>query len=202
MASAKDLAARPGTVGRALPVVELEIRSSGDDGVGEIFARSPAQMSGYYGTDDDPTQTTDGWIATGDLGRIVDGYLYLTGRSKDLIIRGGENIAAAHVEANLTRHPAVREVAVVALPDADLGEIVAAAVRLDDGDTTTIDDLIATARQQLAYFEVPSRWWVRTTELPTNQAGKIDKPALRRTFPDAPRTDERTPPDQSRGDQR
>jgi acyl-CoA synthetase (AMP-forming)/AMP-acid ligase II len=192
-ASGRDLLERPGTVGRPLPVVELDIRRPGPDGVGEIFARSPAQMNGYFGSDADSPLSADGWLATGDLGRRdEDGYLYLTGRSRDLIIRGGENIAAVHVEAVLLGQPGVREVAVVGLPDADLGEIVGAVVTVADQSDVTADQLRQAARARLAYFEVPVRWWIRESLLPTNQAGKVDKPALRDGFPAAVVTDERS----------
>jgi long-chain acyl-CoA synthetase len=115
-------------------------------------------------------------VKTGDIGRLdADNRLYLVGRSKDIIIRGGENIACAEVEHSLTTHPAVREVAVVALPHADLGEEVAAAVVLKDGATATEQELRAHAATTLGRFEVPSRWWIRSEPLPTNASGKILK---------------------------
>jgi len=183
-ASARDLTERPGTVGRPFPVVELRIDGAGPDGVGEIVARTPAQMSGYWRQSEDDPFTSDGWLCTGDLGRLdEDGYLYLTGRSKDVIIRGGENIAAPLVEATLFDHPAVREAAVVGLPDPDLGEIVAAAVVVGADRPVDADELAAFTRNHLAYFAVPQRWWIRTDSLPVNDAGKVDKRALRASFP-------------------
>ena len=86
-------------------------------------------MLGYWGEDAPGVIDADGWLHTGDLGRIDDGLLYVTGRAKDVIIRGGENIAASHVEEVLHQHPAVAAVAVLGLPDADLGEIVGAIVQ-------------------------------------------------------------------------
>ena len=115
----KDLEGRPGCVGRPLPAVELVIRNPDAQGVGEIAARAPSATSGYL---DDPTPIADadGWVLTGDLGRLSeDGFLFIVGRSKDTIIRGGENVASVHVEAVLRRHPDVLDVAVVPLPDAD-----------------------------------------------------------------------------------
>ena len=183
-ASARDLAERPGTVGRPLPVVELRIDHPDPDGVGEIVARTPAQMTGYWGQASDDPFTPDGWLRTGDLGRIdEDGYLYLSGRSKDIIIRGGENIAAPLVEAAILGHPDVREVAVVGLPDPDLGEVVAAAVVVDPGTSLEPGQFVAFTRSRLAYFAVPSRWWIRTTPLPVNDTGKIDKRAIQSSFP-------------------
>jgi long-chain acyl-CoA synthetase len=192
LASAKDAAAHPGTVGRPLPVVDLRIEQPDEAGVGEILARSPAQMSGYFGITDDGRLDKEGWLRTGDLGRFEDGYLYLTGRSTDLIIRGGENVAPAHVEAVLSEVPGVREVAVLGLPDDDLGEIVAAVLTVDETSGVSADTLTEAARSSVAYFAVPSRWWIRTTPMPTNQAGKIDKRALLDAYPPHRVTDERT----------
>ena len=173
--SADDLAGRPGCVGKPLPVVEVKIANPDATGVGEIMARTPTITSGYW-RDDTPIADADGWLKTGDVGRLdADNRLYLVGRSKDIVIRGGENIACAHVEHSLLSHPAVREVAVVALPHADLGEEVAAAVVLKDGMTATEQELRAHAATTLGKFEVPSRWWLRSEPLPTNASGKILK---------------------------
>ncbi|MGH9036356.1 MAG: class I adenylate-forming enzyme family protein, partial [Acidimicrobiia bacterium] len=197
-ATDRDLLARPGTVGRALPVVELRIDDPGADGVGEVLARTPAQMSGYWGQPEDDPFTPDGWLRTGDLGHLdADGYLYLTGRSKDIIIRGGENIAAPHVESALLNHDQVRDVTVVGLPDPDLGEVVGAVVVVAPDSTVTIDELVDVARERLAYFAVPTRWWVRLAGLPVNATGKVDKKALQQAFPADLRTDERQAADPS-----
>jgi long-chain acyl-CoA synthetase len=169
---------RPGTVGQPLPTVELRIADPGADGIGEIQAMSPALMDGYWMDGAEQPFTDDGWLRTGDLGRLdEDGYLYVVGRSKDVIIRGGENIAAANVEQALSAHAAVAEAAVVGLPDPEFGEVVAAAVVLRGGSCSTVAELAAFARKRLAYFEVPTRWWIRG-ELPTNATGK----ALKRTL--------------------
>jgi long-chain acyl-CoA synthetase len=171
--SGKDVADRPGCVGRALPVVELRISQPNSEGEGEIQARTPTATGGYLG---DPTGVVDeeGWISTGDLGRIdEDGWLYLTGRLKDIIIRGGENIASANVENAVQTHPDVLEVAVVALPHADLGEEVGAAVVLRPESVVTLEDLAAHASGHLAAYERPTKWWRREEALPTNPTGKI-----------------------------
>jgi long-chain acyl-CoA synthetase len=178
--SGADVTARPGTVGRALPVVELAVRNPGPDGTGEITARTPTMTDGYLG-DPEPIADPQGWLSTGDLGWIDDdGWLYLTGRSKDIIIRGGENIAAVHVEQALLRHPDVMEAAVVGLPDPDLGEQVAAAVVLRPGAAANIAALRAHAEAHLGRFEVPGVWWAHPGPLPTNPSGKV----LRRTIRD------------------
>lgn len=173
--SGAELQGRPGCVGRPLPVVEIRIDKPDSHGVGEICARTPSAASGYWGETEsicDP----DGWIRTGDLGRIdEENLLYVVGRSKEIIIRGGENIASVHVERCLAHHPDVVEVAVVALPHDDLGEEVAAAVVLRRGAATTVEELRAHAGAHLGRFEIPSRWWLRYSPLPTNATGKILK---------------------------
>ncbi|MDT5289036.1 MAG: steroid-24-oyl-CoA synthetase, partial [Mycobacterium sp.] len=120
--------------------------------------------------------TPDRWLRTGDLGRIDnDGYLYLTGRGKDVVIRGGENISASRVEARLQEHPAVLDVAVIGLPHADLGEEVAAAVTLRRNAVVAEAELVAFATEGLAYFEVPTRWSISHADLPRTASGKVVK---------------------------
>lgn len=183
-ATGKDLESRPGTVGRPFPVVELKIEDPDESGKGEIVARSPTNMTGYLGISEPSVVDSAGWLYTGDTGRIDDeGYLFVEGRIKDVIIRGGENIASANVEAALGEHSAVAEVAVVGLPDDEFGEIVAAVVVLREGLEVTAEDLKAFAADRLAYFEVPSRWWLRREQLPTNATGKVVKQSLREGWP-------------------
>lgn len=174
-ASGAMMAAHPHTSGKPLPVVELRIESSG-----EIVVRTPSQMLGYWGESAPEIIDAEGWLHTGDLGRIEDGLLYLTGRAKDIIIRGGENIAAAHVEEVLHRHPAVAAVAVVGLPHPDLGEIVGAAVQVRS--ETSEAELAAFAAASLGRFEVPTRWWLSEDPLPMTDAGKVNKRALRKQW--------------------
>jgi len=181
--SADDLEGRPGCVGKPLPVVEIAIRNPDANGVGEIVARTPTIASGYW-RDDTPLTDADGWLATGDLGRLdAERRLYVVGRSKDIVIRGGENIACAHVERCLLTHPAVREVAVVALPHADLGEEVAAAVVPKDGMQVTAEALRAHAAAHLGKFQIPSRWWIRSEPLQVNATGKFNKRELIANWP-------------------
>jgi long-chain acyl-CoA synthetase len=138
-------------------------------------------MTGYWGRSDNPV-SGDGWLATGDHGRLDDdGYLYITGRAKDVVIRAGENVSCPRVEAALAAHPAVAEVAVIALPDADLGERVAAVVVLRG--QCTAGELESLARQALARYEVPSEWWLRDEPLPVNAAGKVVKSGLAAAWP-------------------
>ncbi len=184
-ASGRDLVERPGTAGRALPLVELRIDRPDEKGTGEVLARTPTAMLGYWGQSSDDAIDEEGWVHTGDLGHLdADGYLFITGRMKDLIIRGGENIAAAHVENVLLRHPDVAEVAVCGRPDPDLGEIVAAAVVLAPDSPVTVTELRSFAAEHLAYFEIPTAWWLRTEPLPSNDVGKVQKRQLLATWPE------------------
>lgn len=185
---ARDLAAHPGTVGRPYPVVELRIADPNSEGVGEVLARSPTVMNGYVGVragmPDDDTVDADGWLHTGDLGHLnEDGYLFIDGRSKDVVIRGGENIACPHVEAAIATHPAVVEVAALGIQHPDLGEeLVAVVVHRIDADAPTADELQRHAAATLSYFAVPTRWEIRTAPLPTLAGEKVDKKTLAREF--------------------
>lgn len=181
--SGADLEGRPGCVGKPLPTVDITLRNRDANGAGEIAARVPSATSGYIG-DATPIADPEGWVLTGDLGRFDDeGFLYIVGRSKDTIIRGGENIASVHVEDILRSHPDVLDVAVVPLPHSDLGEEVGAVVVLREGSATDAQALRVHAVARLAKFEVPSRWWLRTESLPTNASGKTLKRELIANWP-------------------
>lgn len=174
-----DIASHPGSSGRLAPVVEVRVESPDSNGNGELLFRSPAAMDGYWGVTGDDTVSPEGWVRTGDLGHVDhEGFLYVTGRAKDVIIRGGENVAAARVESVLRVHPAVQEVAVIGLPDPDLGEIVAAIIEFRGPDRPTVAELESFAAESLARFAVPARWWIRSQPLPVNDAGKILKRRL------------------------
>jgi acyl-CoA synthetase (AMP-forming)/AMP-acid ligase II len=182
-AMGSDLQQYPGTVGRPYPVVELVIDRPDADGVGEILARSPTVMNGYVGVDDG-TLDEQGWLHTGDLGHLnAEGYLFIDGRAKDMVIRGGENISCPQVEAALSSHPAVVEVAAIGLPHPDLGEELAAVVVHREGDSAPTEaELRAHVIDALAYFAVPTRWHISTAALPTLAGEKIDKKSLSDRF--------------------
>ncbi|MDX1511696.1 MAG: AMP-binding protein [Nitriliruptorales bacterium] len=179
-----ELEKRPGSVGKPQPPVEVRIID--EDGatlptgeVGEVCMRNPGQEREYYKDPEANARTwIDGWLHTGDLGRLdEDGYLYIVGRIKDVIIRGGHNVHAADVEAVLYEHPNVREAAVVGVPHDVLGEEIAAAVVLVDGSATTADELVAWCKERVAGFAYPRTIAIRS-ELPRNATGKVLKKAL------------------------
>jgi len=171
------------SIGRPLP--DVEVRVVGDEGgalpagdVGEIHVRTPRAMKGYAGAKDSPF-TADGWLPTRDMGWIdADGYLYVAGRKDDMIIRGGENIAPAEIEAVLVSHPAVEEAAVVGVPDDEWGQRVAAFVVLRPDASATADELAEFCRQRLASFKKPEVFQF-LPELPKNPLGKILRRELR-----------------------
>ena len=175
-ASGADTMSRPGSSGRPLPCIELKIAPSSGGADGEILVRSPTQMLGYFGDEASPIDA-EGWLHTGDLGRIDDdGHLWVTGRRKDMIIRGGENIAPAAVEQALTDIPGVAEAVVFGVPHPDLGEEVMAVVVVE-GDLTP-QHLQEQLQTRVASFATPSRWRLQSTPLPVNETGKVDKAAL------------------------
>jgi long-chain acyl-CoA synthetase len=182
-AAGPAVAERPGAVGRPLPTVDVRIEGPDDAGVGGVLVRSPGVMIGYWGSPEDPVLTPDRWLRTGDLGRIDDdGYLYIEGRVKDVVIRGGENIATVRVEDRLVEHPAVAEAAVVGLPHPDFGEELAAAVVLHPGAAVGEAELAGFAAATLAHFSVPTAWWF-VAELPRNATGKVLKRQVATRWP-------------------
>ncbi|WP_328349706.1 acyl--CoA ligase [Mycobacterium sp. NBC_00419] len=183
VAGSSDLATYPASVGRPYPTVELAIGDPDDRGVGEVLVRSPTLMLGYVGIDGGPIDS-DGWLHTGDLGHLNDeGYLFIDGRSKDMVIRGGENISCPHVEEALLSHPDVVEAAVIGLPHPDLGEELAAVVvHRQGGRAPSEHELAEHLRGVVAYFAVPTRWVIREQPLPTVAGEKVDKKTLAAEF--------------------
>jgi fatty-acyl-CoA synthase len=178
---------RVSTVGRAMPQTEIRVISSATGETlpigeqGEVCARGYAVMKGYDG---DPDATAlaidrDGWLHTGDLGIMhEDGCIHLTGRSRDVIIRGGENIYPREVEEFLYTHPKVDEVQVVGIPNARLGEIVVAWVRIRPGQSATEAEIREFCQGQIAYYKIPEH--VRfVDDFPATLSGKIQKFKIR-----------------------
>lgn len=171
---------RPGSVGHPLGETEVRIVEPDEEGRGEVQFRGPSVVSGYF---EDPGATAeaisaDGWLATGDVGRLDGGgYLYLVDRRKEVVIRGGYNVYPREVEEVLYAHPAVLEAAVVGIPDERLGEEVAAAIVPRPGAELDVEELQAWARERLAAYKVPRRL-AFVDELPKGPTGKILKRAL------------------------
>lgn len=175
------------TVGIPFPGVEVRIIEPGTDepcadGVaGEICIRGHNVMLGYYNMPEATAQTidSDGWLHSGDLGmRDADGYLRITGRIKDMLIRGGENIYPREIEEVLYRHPSVEQVEVIGVPDARLGEEVCAWVKVVTDAEASADELREFCRSNLAHFKVP-RYVIFTDDFPTTVSGKVQKFKLR-----------------------
>jgi long-chain acyl-CoA synthetase len=179
---------RPGSVGRPIPGVEvaildLEGRPVPPGTEGEVCARGPGTMKGYWNDEGQTAQTLrDGWLHTGDVGKLdEDGYLYIVDRMKDLIIRGGFNVYPRDVEDALLEHPDVIQAAVVGRPDEESGEEVVAVVALRPGATVTGADLVAWASSRLTKYKYPRE--IRVVEaVPLTSVGKTDRKAVRKMF--------------------
>ena len=185
----QDYLDHPTSTGRAVPTMQIETRDL--DGrplptgeLGEIWFKSAVLIRGYWNKPEATADTiVDGWLRSGDIGRIdADGFVYVVDRAKDMVLRAGENVYCAEVEAAIYEHPAVYEAAVFGVPHERLGEEVAAAVFLKPGHVATVDDLKAHVGSRLAGFKVPSRWIVSDAQLPRNASGKILKRELRDLF--------------------
>jgi fatty-acyl-CoA synthase len=178
---------RVGTVGRVLPGLEVRLVMPGTcepappGEPGELMVRGHAVMKGYYNKPAETAAavTPDGWLHTGDLAAVTpDGYYRITGRIKDLIIRGGENVYPREVEEFLYTHPAVAEVQVVGLPDPKFVEVVCAWIRLREGATLSEDEVKDYCRGRIAHYKVPT-YVVFVKEFPTTVTGKVQKFKLR-----------------------
>ncbi|HEY4928274.1 MAG TPA: AMP-binding protein [Acidimicrobiales bacterium] len=183
---------RPGSVGKPLAPAEIVCVDEGGaavaaDEVGHVRMRIPGRPREYYGDAEATARTwVDGWLVTGDLGKLDgDGYLYIVGRSKDVIIRGGNNIHPTDVEHAVASHPAVREVSVLGVEHPVLGEDVVAFVALRPGAAADADELRDHTLGLLARYKVPRQWYF-VDELPRNATGKVVKDRLRERHPAAP----------------
>ena len=179
--------ARLRSVGQPMPDVTIGIMdernnllASGEEG--EICVQSDRVMKGYFQQEEaTSTAIINGWLHTGDVGKVdADGYLFITGRKKDLIIRGGENISPGEIENALEDHPKIDEAAVIGVPDVEWGEVVKAVLVLKPGETISLDEVMQYSKTKLASFKAP-QYVAVVDELPRNPLGKVLKVDLRKT---------------------
>jgi long-chain acyl-CoA synthetase len=177
---------RPTSCGPAMPT--FETKCVDDDGhevprgeVGELWVRGAGVIKGYLNRPEATAESiTDGWLHTGDVARLdEDGFIYIVDRKKDMVLRGGENVYCAEVEAAMHHHPAVAECCVFGVPDPRLGEEVAAAVVLHPGYHLTADELRAHCADHLSRHKIPRYIWFQSEPLPRNANGKFLKRELR-----------------------
>ncbi len=181
----EDVRRKPGAVGFPLFHVDVKVvddggRECGADEVGELMVRGPHMCAGYWNRPEETQKAIDaqGWLRTGDLARRdAEGYYSIVGRSKDMIISGGENIYPAEVESVLHAHPEVAEAALIGVPDSKWGEVGRAIVVLQVGSKLTAPDLINFCQPRLARYKIPKSI-VFVEALPKTAAGKIDKKLL------------------------
>ena len=178
--------AKKDSVGLPVPVCDVKVVDEEGNtlptgSVGELLVRGPNNVRGYWNK---PVETEEsfggGWFRTGDAARIDDdGFIYVVDRLKDMVLRGGENVYCAEVEAAIFEHPSVADVAVVGVPHPSLGEEVAAVVILQPGATLTVAELQEFVAQRIARFKVPSIVLIRDEPIPRNATGKVLKKDLR-----------------------
>jgi long-chain acyl-CoA synthetase len=182
-----DLAEYNGAIGVPIPSTDVVLKDeegnivSGPDAVGELCVKGPQVMAGYWQRPEETAKVidADGWLHTGDLGVMrPDGYVQITGRLKDMIIRGGENIYPREIEDLLSAHPDLLDAAVFGVPDEKWGEQVAAAVRVKPGSNATDESFANFLDGKIARHKIP-KLWMRVDALPTNASGKVQKFVLR-----------------------
>ncbi|MGZ5935190.1 MAG: class I adenylate-forming enzyme family protein [Rhizomicrobium sp.] len=180
---------KPASVGPAMP--SFEVKCVNDAGetvppgeVGELWVKGAPVIKGYINRPEATAESiTDGWLHTGDVARIdEDGFIYIVDRKKDMVLRGGENVYCAEVEACMHHHPAVAECCVFGVPDARLGEEVATAIVLRAGQKVTADELRAHCAAHLSKHKIPRYFWFLTESIPRNASGKFLKRELRETL--------------------
>ncbi|MEU5882984.1 AMP-binding protein [Spirillospora sp. NPDC047279] len=177
---------RPASVGPPVAVCDVKVVGPAGDElpageVGELLIQGPNVIKGYWNKPEATAQAfTGGWFHSGDLARLDDdGFVYIVDRAKDMLIRGGENVYCAEVEAALHEHPAVADCGVIGVPHQILGEEVGAVVVLRPGTALTPAELRAFLRDRIAAFKIPEHVWFRDGELPRNPGGKLLKTRLR-----------------------
>lgn len=184
--SGEFLVDRPESCGRIMPTFEAKVVDGDGRGLsagtpGELCVRGAGVIKGYLNRPDETAETIlEGWLHTGDIGRIdEDGFVYLLDRKKDMVLRGGENVYCAEVEAALFRHPLVAEVCVFGVADERLGEEVGAAVVLRPDEQATAAGLRAHIAGSIARHKIPRYLWILDEPLPRNASGKFLRRELR-----------------------
>jgi long-chain acyl-CoA synthetase len=184
--SGQDAIDKPTSVGPPVPTVSVKIvdekgREVATGETGEVCITGPILMAGYWKKPEATAEAIrDGWLHTGDLGHVdEDGFLYITDRKKDMIIRGGENIYCVEIEQRLVNHPHIADAAVIGVPHPELGEEVKAVVQVEEGETLTEAEVRQWVADGLAAFKVPTYVDVTTDKLPRNASGKLLKNVLR-----------------------
>jgi long-chain acyl-CoA synthetase len=184
--SGQDARDKPTSVGPPVPTVHVKI--VGDDGnevgpgqTGEVCISGPILMAGYWNKPEATAEAIrDGWLHTGDIGHLDDeGFLFITDRKKDMIIRGGENIYCVEIEQRLVDHPEIADAAIIGVPHPELGEEVKAVVQVEDGSELTEAEVRQWVADGLAAFKVPTYVDIWHDKLPRNASGKLLKNVLR-----------------------
>ena len=181
LGSGDEYISNPSSAGRVVPpLTEIKIiddnwNQLANGQIGEIAIKSQSNMLGYWGND-------EGWFRSGDMGKFEGPFLFIVDRIKDMVIRGGENIACPEVENAIYEHPDVLEACVFGIPDERLGEILCTAIYLKEDSNLDKDNLITFLSAKLAAFKIPVIIEFSSTNLPLVASGKFDKPALRKEF--------------------
>lgn len=182
---------KPDSAGTLSPLVEWQTRDEQGQPLpagasGEIWLKSVCNIKQYWNKPDANNINFDGdWMATGDIGYLdEENFVYLVGRAKDLIIRGGENIYPVEIEACLSLHPGISEAAIIAVPDERLGEVPGAVIKPRNGAEICHDDIKTYLSNKLAAYKIPQNIWISNQDLPRNASGKILKSELVRQYID------------------
>src|SRR3990167_5845046 len=180
---------KPASCGRAMPSFEAKVVDDAGNALpagepGELWVKGAPVIKGYINRPEATAESiTDGWLHTGDVAKIdEDGFIFLVDRKKDMVLRGGENIYCAEVEATIHQHPAIAECCVFGVPDARLGEEVGAAIVLRPGETLTADQIRDHCVALVARHKAPRYIWLLTESLPRNASGKFLKKDLRQSL--------------------
>ena len=190
IASGDEYVNNPSTAGRVIPplteikIIDKDWNELAEGEIGEVAIKSQSNMLGYWRNDDATNECMNdsGWFRSGDMGKFEGPFLYIVDRIKDMVIRGGENIACPEVENAIYEHPDVLEACVFGIPDERLGEILCTAIYLKENSKLTKDTLIEFLSNKLAAFKIPVVIEFLDSSLPLVASGKFDKPALRTMF--------------------